>query len=77
MIMSVFLECLSMWNMLNCAEQVQVQKYKKHAYNTLKTAGVQTIMLKHPTKQLEKTKQLPIKPKYCINIHINNPNHTN
>ena len=47
--MSVFLERLSMWNMLNCAEQVQTQKYK-----TPKIAGVQTIILKHPTKQLEK-----------------------
>ena len=36
-IMSVFLEHLSMWNMLNCAEQVQIQKYKTHAYKTLKT----------------------------------------
>ena len=33
--------------MLNCAEQVQMQKYKTHAYMTPKTAGVQTIMLKH------------------------------
>ena len=52
--MSVFLERLFMWNMLNCAQQVQIQKYKTHAYKTLKTAGVQTIMLKHPTKQLKK-----------------------
>ena len=49
-IMSVFLERLSMWNMLSCAEQVQIQKYKTHAYRTLKTEGVQIIMLKHPTK---------------------------
>ena len=48
--MSVFLERLSMWNMLNCAEQVQIQKYETHAYKTLKTIGVQVIMLKHPTK---------------------------
>ena len=47
--MSIFLERLFMWNMLNCAEQVQIQKYKTHAYKTLKTAGVQIIMLKHPT----------------------------
>ena len=48
-IMSVFLEHLSMSNMLNCAEQVQIQKYKMHAYNfkTLKTVGVQILMLKH------------------------------
>ena len=26
--MSVFLERLSMWNMLNYAEQVQIQKYE-------------------------------------------------
>ena len=49
-IMSVFLECLSRWNMFNCAEQVQIQKYKTHAYKTLKTVGVQKIMLKQPTK---------------------------
>ena len=49
--MSVFLERLSMWNMLNCAEQVEKQNYKTHAYKTLKTACVQTVMLKHPTKQ--------------------------
>ena len=61
--------------MLNCAEQVQIRKYKTHVYETLKTAGVETIMLKHPTKQLEK--KIPIKPKYRINVHINNPNHTN
>ena len=49
--MSVFLERLSMWNMLNCAEQVQIQKYETHAYKTLSlTVGVQVILLKHPTK---------------------------
>ena len=48
--MSVFVERLSMRNMLNCAEQVQMQKYKTHAYKTLKTVGAQIIMLKHPTK---------------------------
>ena len=37
--------------MLNCAKQLQIQKYKAHRYKTLKTAVVQTIMLKHPTKQ--------------------------
>ena len=52
-IMSVFLERLSMWNMFNCTEQGQTQKYKTHAYKTLRTAGVQTIMMKHPTKQLK------------------------
>ena len=52
--MSVLLEHLSMWNMLNCTEQVQVQKQKIHAYKTLKTAGIQTIMLKHPNKQWKK-----------------------
>ena len=50
-IMSVFLVRLFMWNMLNYAEQVQIQNYKKYAYKTPKTACVQTIMLKHPTKQ--------------------------
>ena len=52
--MGVFLEGLSVRNMLNCAEQEQIQKYKTHAYKTLKTAGVQTIMLKHSTKQFQK-----------------------
>ena len=37
--------------MLNCAEQMQIQKYKTHAYKTPKTAYVQTVLLKHPTKQ--------------------------
>ena len=37
--------------MLNSTEQVQIQKYKTHAYKIPKTAGVQTIMLKHPTMQ--------------------------
>ena len=49
--MSVFLEGFSMWNMLNCSEQVQIQKYKTHACKTPKTACVQTIMVKHLTKQ--------------------------
>ena len=49
--MSIFLERPSMWNMLNCAEQVQIKKYKTHAQKTPKTAGVQIIKLKHPTKQ--------------------------
>ena len=60
--------------MLNCAEQVQIQKYKTPAYKTPEISGVQTIMLKHPTEQLKK---VPIKPKYRINVHRNNPNHTN
>ena len=47
-IVIVFLECLSMWNMLNYAEQVQIPKYKTHNQNS---TCVQTIMLKHPTKQ--------------------------
>ena len=40
--MSVLIARLSTWNMLNCAEQVQIQKYKTHAYKTLKTVGAQT-----------------------------------
>ena len=36
-----------------------MQKYKTHAYKTLKTAGVQTIMLKLPTRQLFKKKNKP------------------
>ena len=51
-IIAVFLERLSMWNMLSCAEQVQIQKYKTHAYKTPRTACVQTIMLRHPTMQV-------------------------
>ena len=38
--MSIFLECLSMLNMLDCAEQVQIEKYKTHANKTSKTAYV-------------------------------------
>ena len=59
--------------MLNCSEQVQIQKYKTHAYKTLKTVGVQIIMLKHPAKH---KKRMPIKPIYRINVQKNNPNHT-
>ena len=59
--------------MLNCAEQVQIPKYKTHTYKTLKAIGVQIIMLKHPTKH----KKNIHKPKYGINVHKNNPNHTN
>ena len=59
-IMSVFLERLSMWNVLNCGEQVQIQKYKTHAYTTLKATGVQTIMRKRPTEQLENTHKTQI-----------------
>ena len=72
-----------MRNILNCAEQVQIQKYKTHAYMTPKTACVQTIKPKHATKQfrwVSKTKKqtnkqtnkktVPIKPKYCINVSI-------
>ena len=40
-ITSVFLERLSMWNMLNCAEQVQIQKYK-HMH------------IRHPKQQVSK-----------------------
>ena len=36
--------------MLKRAEQVQIQEYKTHAYKTLKTAGVQAILLTHPTE---------------------------
>ena len=50
-----------------------MQKYKTHAYKTLKTAAVQTIVVKHQTLLLKK----PIKPKYRIDVHINNPYHTN
>ena len=50
--MIVFLEDFSMWNLLSCAEQVQVEKYKAHvAYKIPKTACVQAIMLKHPATQ--------------------------
>ena len=63
MMMSVFLERISMWNMLNCAEQVQIQKYKTHAYKTLKTAGVQIVMLKHPTKHKKNTHKTCIRYK--------------
>ena len=43
--MSVFLERLYLWNMLNCAKQVHIQKYKTHAYRTLKTASIQRNIL--------------------------------
>ena len=58
--------------MLNCADHGQIQKYKTHAYKTLKTAGVQMIILKHPTTQLKKnsSNNNNIKPKYRVNVHI-------
>ena len=42
MIMSIFLECLSMWNMLSCAEQVQIQKYKTHSLRHSKQVSKQS-----------------------------------
>ena len=45
-IMRVFLEHLSISNMLSYAVHVQIQKYKTHAYKTPKTACVQTIQLR-------------------------------
>ena len=48
-IMIVFLEHLSMWEHAQLRWKVQVQKYITHAYETPKTACVQTIMLNHPT----------------------------
>ena len=39
-IMIVFLGRLFVWNMLNSAEQVQIPKYKTHAYKAPKTAHV-------------------------------------
>ena len=48
-------ECISrarsVQNMHSCAEHVQIQKYTTRVYKTLKTACVQTVMLKHPTEQ--------------------------
>ena len=49
--MSVSLERLSMCNMLSCAEQMKISKYKTHAYKTPKAACVQAIMFKHPAEQ--------------------------
>ena len=40
--MIVFLDRLSMWSMPSCTEQVQIQKYKTHAYKTPKTACLGT-----------------------------------
>ena len=60
MIMSVFLERLSMCNMLNCAEHVQIQTYQTHAYKTPTTAGVEIITLKHPTKHKKNTHKTQI-----------------
>ena len=40
-----------MINMLNCAEQVQIQKHRTHAHKTPHTAGGQTVMLTHQGKQ--------------------------
>ena len=43
--MGVFLERLSMWNMLNSAEQGQIQNYKTHAYN---------LIIRHSKQQVSK-----------------------
>ena len=51
-----------------------MQTYKMHAYKTLKTVGVQIIMLEHPVKHI---KRIPIKAIYRINVHKNNPHHAN
>ena len=51
-----------------------MQKYETHAYKTLKTIGVQIIMVKHPTKH---KKEYPLNP-YTVSMYTkNNPNHTN
>ena len=69
--------------MLNCAEQVQMQKYKPHAYKTPKTACVHTIILKIQLickdggKKGKKNIYVPIKCKNRIPVHISNPDHTN
>ena len=62
--MSVFLEHFSMWNMLNRAEQLQIQKQKMHAYKTLKNSSCPNNLpdecvnnlqlLKHPIKNNKK-----------------------
>ena len=43
--MSIFLERLSVWNMLNCAEQGQIQKYKTYTYN---------LIIRHSKQQVSK-----------------------
>ena len=79
--MSLFLEHLSMWNMLHCAEQVQIQKYKTRAYNLwhpkqqVSKQSCRNIQLS--SKKKKQQQKVPIKPKSSINLHINNPNHTN
>ena len=72
--MSVFLERLSMWNMLSCAEQVQLQKYKTHAYMTPNTACVQTIIPKHPTHHVSKQSYPNIQHTMCPNNHTQTSN---
>ena len=64
-----------MWNMLNCAEQVQIKKKNEtHAYKTFKIVGVQIIMLKHPTKHKKNTHKTHIPYQ---RTQKNNPNHKN
>ena len=43
--------------MLNCAEQVQIQKYKTHAYKTLKAARVQIIRHRERQRERERDKE--------------------
>ena len=68
MIVIVCLECISIWNLLIWAEQVQISKYETHAYKTFKTAHVRTIMLKHPTKQWKGIKNKIFFVLYCFAI---------
>ena len=51
MTMIVFLERHSLWNLVSWAEQEQIQNFKTHAKKIPKTACIQTVMLKYPTKQ--------------------------
>ena len=63
-----------MWNMLNFAEQAQIQKYKTHAYKTLKTVGVQIIMLKHLSIK-KYTHKTHIPYSRCPNNHAETSKH--
>ena len=74
MSVGLFLERLSMWNMLSCAEQVQIQKHKAHVHKTLKTVGVQISMLKQPTKHntlLDTSSSTSTRLAVERNIHVN------
>ena len=74
--MNVFLEHSSVWNMLNCAEQVQTQKYKTYAYKVPQTACGKSSSNIQLISKVGFRKKIYISINR-INAHISNPDHKN